>query len=275
MTTFEKHPVEFYGSLVSQGTKGKFHALLESQECPFLRKRCVKQRKSDPQQTIGSCTVGYQGVPLVICPHRFLERKQIFLDCVPSLKSGLQYFIVPEVAMPGGSIDYFVVGTEGEEIVDYAGIEIQALDTTGSGGIWDAREDLLREQLTPPYSYGINWKMSAKTILVQMHHKAAAFEALGRKLILVVQTEFFEYIVREFQTERLRAANDADSAHFHLYNVVLLGSELRIVLNDRRSTDVLGVERMLSSGQKPEVLEQDVIGRIKAKMPRAIQLEPQ
>jgi hypothetical protein len=94
--------------------------------------------------------------------------------------------VVPEVAMPGGSIDYFVVSSNDEEITDYAGIEIQGLDTTGSGGIWGAREDLLRGELAPPYQYGINWKMSAKTILVQMHHKAAAFEALGKKLILVL-----------------------------------------------------------------------------------------
>ncbi|MGH9931853.1 MAG: hypothetical protein ACREA9_21860, partial [Pyrinomonadaceae bacterium] len=44
------------------------------------------------------------------------------------------------------------------------------------------------------YKYGINWKMSAKTILVQMHHKAAAFESIGKKLVLAVQTEFFRYI---------------------------------------------------------------------------------
>lgn len=176
--------------------------------------------------------------------------------------------------MPGGSVDYFIVAANDEdEILDYAGVEIQSLDTTGSGGIWDARQDLLRGELGSSYSYGINWKMSAKTILVQMHHKAAAFEALGKKLVLVVQNRFFDYMAREFQTDRLHAADSKDSAHFHIYDAVLLGSQLRIVLSERKSTDVLGVERMLSSGQVPEILEEDVINRIKAKMPRAVPLD--
>lgn len=186
MSAFEKHPAEFYGELIGQETKEEIIGALRAEECPFLAKRCVKQRKSDPSRTIGSCTVGYKGRPLVVCPHRFLQRRQIFLDCIASLEPARQYFVVPEVAMPGGSIDYFVVSSNDEEITDYAGIEIQGLDTTGSGGIWGAREDLLRGELAPPYQYGINWKMSAKTILVQMHHKAAAFEALGKKLILVL-----------------------------------------------------------------------------------------
>lgn len=273
MVSFDKHPVEFYGTLVTRSSRSDLAPLFEAQECPSLEKRCVKQRKSDPSQTIGSCTVGYQNGPLIICPHRFLHRQQIFLDCVPLLRRDLKYLIVPEVAMPGGSVDYFVVAVdEDDEVLDYAGIEIQSLDTTGSGGIWKARQDLLHGNLKSSYPYGINWKMSAKTILVQMHHKAAAFEALGKKLILVVQNRFFDYIAREFQTDRLHPAEDRDSVHFHIYNAALLGSELRIVLSERKSTDVLGVERMLSSGQTPEILAEEIIDRIRAKMPRAIRL---
>ncbi|MDQ3236295.1 MAG: hypothetical protein M3Q54_02010 [Actinomycetota bacterium] len=274
MVNFDKQPVEFYGEAVADKTARSVRSLMESERCPFLDKRCVKQRKSDPTQTIGSCTVGYQGGPLIICPHRFLERHQIFLDCVPLLAPNLRYLIVPEVAMPGGSVDYFVVAVDdSNEVLDYVGLEIQSLDTTGSGGIWKARQDLLRGELKPSYPYGINWRMSAKTILVQMHHKAAAFEALGKRLILVVQDKFLAYIAREFQTDRLQVARDEDPVRFHVYDAVLLGSQLRVVLSDQKSTDMLGVERMLSSGQDPEVLEEEVVARVKAKMPRAIELQ--
>jgi len=175
--------------------------------------------------------------------------------------------------MPGGSIDYFLVGMKAAEILDYAGIEIQSLDTTGSGAIWKAREDLLQGRLRGAYSYGMNWKMSAKTILVQMHHKAAAFEALGKKLVLVVQKRFFDYITREFHTGQLRAADSRDSVHFHIYDVVMLGSELQIVLDERRSTNVSGVAQMLDLGSKGDILEEEVIMRIKAKMPNAVRLD--
>jgi hypothetical protein len=266
MVARNNYPVEFYGRYISQATNDDFVSSFQSQTCPFTNKRCVKQRKSDPIQTIGACSVKYQGSSLIICPHRFIQHNQIFLDSIRLLEPGLRYFVVPEVSMPAGSIDYFLIARRGEEIVDYAGIEIQALDTTGSGTIWQAREDLLQGQLAHSYNYGINWKMSAKTILVQLLHKASSFEALKKKLVLIMQKQFFEYLMREFQTDQLRLAKHNDSVHFHIYDVVLNESELQLSLYERLSTDVKGVERMLNFGRSSDILEQDIIERIKSKM---------
>jgi len=247
---------------------------LTEQQCPFLGRTCLKQRKSTPEQTIGACIVGYQGKPLIICPKRFLENHQIFLDSIRLLTAGdAQFLIVPEVTMPGGNVDYFLVAMCGEQIVDYLGLEIQSLDTTGSGGIWQAREDLYDGNLRAKYRYGINWKMSAKTILIQMHHKAEAFEALGKKLILVLQQPFFDYVSREFQTTHLQTAREEDSVHFHIYDCVELNRKFRLRFSSRKSTNTLGVERMLKLGQRAGITEQEVIQRIKAKLSRAIQLQ--
>lgn len=57
--------------------------------------------------------------------------------------------------MPGGNIDFFFVASDGVIIRDYVGIEIQTLDTTGSGGIWNAREDVMAGRLAESYEYGI------------------------------------------------------------------------------------------------------------------------
>lgn len=277
MTRIEKRPTEFYGRLVTPESKNRFSALFASEHCPFLERRCVKQRKSNSKQTIGSCSVGYrvgdQAKPLVICPHRFLQDQRIFLDCAQLLEPNHRYLVVPEVTMPGGNIDYFIVAADADgEIIDYAGIEIQALDTTGSGGIWNAREDLAQGRLADSYSYGINWKMSAKTILVQMHHKAAAFEALNKKLVLVIQSEFYNYMVRNFRTTRLEDAKRTNPIHFHCYDVVVLGNGLKLSLKTRKSTDIAGVELMLGSGQEPEILASEVEDRIRAKLPKAFEL---
>jgi hypothetical protein len=246
---------------------------LAREECPFLGRKCVKIRKSNPNETIGACSIAFQDGPLVICPHRFLQRKQIFLDAVYLLQSNLEYFIVPEISMPGGNIDYFLVGMRSGSVVDYAGVEIQSLDTTGSGGIWQARQDLAKRRIAETYSYGINWKMSAKTILVQMHHKAEAFEQLRKKLVLVLQKKFFDYVSTEFRTDRLRSPSQNDAIHIHVYDMVPLESELQLVLNQRRSTDVGGVERMLTLGREGGIKETEVIDRIQAKMPRAVRLD--
>ncbi len=185
------------------------------------------------------------------------------------------FYIVPEVTIPGGSIDYFLVGLKEETIIDFVGLEIQALDTTGSGGIWQAREDLLNAQLGDSYKYGINWKMSAKTILIQLHHKAETFELLGKKLVLILQEQFFNYIQREFNTDSIREEQATDSVHFHTYDCVEINQQLKLTLVQRLSTNTSGIERLLKLGKGAQLLEEDLISRINLKLPKAVRLDIQ
>ena len=49
-------------------------SIADDQHCSYLEKKCVKSRKSDPDQSIGTCSVthGAKEVKgLIICPHRF------------------------------------------------------------------------------------------------------------------------------------------------------------------------------------------------------------
>ena len=57
--------------------------IVREQQCIFLGRKCYKVRKSDPETSIGSCTVlyGKQQEPIIICPTRLIERRQIFTDC--------------------------------------------------------------------------------------------------------------------------------------------------------------------------------------------------
>jgi len=59
-------------------------AIVAQQACPFLGRKCIKIRKSQPEISIGTCSVthGRDKRPMLICPFRLLERKQIFLDCM-------------------------------------------------------------------------------------------------------------------------------------------------------------------------------------------------
>jgi hypothetical protein len=47
----------------------------------------------------------------VICPYRFLERRVIFADCLGLIRheAGDELHVVPEISIPGGSVDYFLV----------------------------------------------------------------------------------------------------------------------------------------------------------------------
>lgn len=58
--------------------------IVESQHCPYLNRTCIKVRKSQPEISIGTCSVLYSRKkwPIIICPFRLLERRQIFTDCL-------------------------------------------------------------------------------------------------------------------------------------------------------------------------------------------------
>lgn len=280
---FPKQPLELYTHSVEAGlSKEEWQAIIAAQHCPFLNRRCIKTRKSEPDVTIGTCTVGYKGKPLTICPVRFLERRQIFLDVLHLLEQhvpGNQVHVVPEVTIPGGSVDYFVVSVQRGAIQDYLGLEIQTLDTTGTVGpsrqqavnrLVYARDAQDNAGSREDKSYGINWKMTAKTILVQMHHKVETLELLGKKLVLVVQDAFYDYMTAEFSTSVLRDAETADAAHFHIYSLEQQGDKtFSLELTNRYSTTTVGIEQMLGLCREAQIPEQELITRIQNKISAA------
>jgi hypothetical protein len=257
-------PLEFYGKLVNETNDKKYD--FEDDACPFIGKKCVKTRKSNKDQSIGSCIVKYSGSSLIICPHRFLSNYTIFHDSIRYLKSKQKIFAVPEIKTSGGNIDYFIISKSNGKIIDYCGLEIQSLDTTSSGDIWSAREDFLSGKFSRNYKYGINWKMSAKTILIQLHHKGTFFQEHGKKLILVIQKEFYDYLSREFDTSKLHKAKDKDSIQFHIYDCKLKHEAYDFSLLSRKSTDVNGIEYMLKLGKNSEILESKVLEKIQTKL---------
>lgn len=74
----------------------------------------------------------------------------------------------------------------------------------------------------------MNWKMTAKTILVQMHHKIETFEHVHKKLVLVIQDKLLQYMSKEFNFSHLKSpALLGDSMHLHAYSRASCGmSEL-------------------------------------------------
>jgi hypothetical protein len=66
----------------------------------------------------------------------------------------------------------------------------------------------------------MNWKMTAKTILVQMHHKAQTFQHVNKKLVLIVQDRLLDYMSGEFKFDHLHTpASIGDAVHFHAYRM--------------------------------------------------------
>ena len=123
---------------------------LRTQQCKYIGKKCIKNRKSEPDIAIGTCTLKYgkNDTNVIICPFRLLERKQIFMDCIHLLTAhepGNELHILSEIKIPGGNVDYFLVSTDSNrKVKDFVGIELQTLDTTGT--VWPERQRFLKEQ---------------------------------------------------------------------------------------------------------------------------------
>lgn len=243
---------ELFGQYCSEDAN--IESVLENQLCPYNNKKCFKTRKSDSETSIGTCTVNYQNKDIIICPNRLTEKSQIFVDCLHLLtlhEPGNELYIIPEVTIPGGHVDFFLVSAKNKKVKDFVGIELQTMDTTGT--VWPERQRLLdehgiyvpKDDINNKKPFGMNWKMTAKTILVQMHHKAQTFENLNKHLVLIIQKPLYEYMRKEFSFSHIQGVRVGDAVHFHSYDVVEEDNGLHLALDTRVSTDTNGVAECL------------------------------
>ncbi len=248
---------------------------LKKQRCPYTCAKCVKTRKSQPSIAIGTCTVFYRGADVIVCPFRLLDKKQIFTDCLHLLTNhepGNQIHLIPEIKIPGGNVDYFLVSARNKKVMDFVGIELQTIDTTGT--VWPERQRLLsengikvsRKDLDSSKSFGMNWKMTAKTILVQMHHKAKTFEAINKHLVLIVQAPLMKYMVEEFDFSHVSEPLIGNTVHFHSYSLINEGKTMKLSLASRKSTDSAGIGKCLGLREESTVELQELIALLESKL---------
>ena len=253
--------------------------VLTAQHCGYLNKKCIKVRKSEPSISIGTCTVQYgkENQEVIICPHRLIEKRQIFIDCIHLLtlhEPGNEIHVISEVGIPGGSVDYFLASVRDKKVIDFVGIELQTLDTTGT--VWPERQRFLTdlnilEEPEEGYGdkpYGMNWKMTAKTILVQLHHKIETFEHLNKHLVLVVQDHLLSYMKKEFSFSHINTVPKiGDPMHFHSYKLELGNDQnYHIKLNERLSTDSSGLASAMGLKAEAKVELETIIKTLEAKI---------
>jgi len=267
--------VELFGvPTTKRGTN--WRAIVNSQTCPYTGHKCIKVRKSDPDVSIGTCTVTHSNKPIIICPIRLRDRHQIFLDCMHLLtlhEPGNEVHAIPEIAIPGGSLDFVLVSAREGNVKDFVGIELQTLDSTGT--VWPERQRFIKsvrlpaehKDLDSAKPFGMNWKMTAKTILMQLHHKVETLEHLGKRLVLIVQDHLLDYMTREFSFAHLaNPARLGDPMHFHSYSLIQAPASNRLDLFGRRSTDVAGIAMALGLQVSAHVDMDVIVAALEAKM---------
>lgn len=251
--------------------------IVKAQLCPFTNTKCFKVRKSSPDVSIGTCTVRYGKPPkgVIICPKRLLERRQVFMDCLHLLsrhEPGNELHVVPEISIPGGSVDYFLVSALDGRVRDFVAIEFQTLDTTGT--LWPERQRLLKEigfkvarkDAGSRKTFGMNWKMTAKTILVQLHHKVETLEHVNKRFAVVIQDCLLDYLRAQFKFDHIQGVRGGDTMHIHSYKLLETQAELRLGLDQRLSTDARGVAECLGVQANTKVELQVIIADLEKKI---------
>jgi hypothetical protein len=270
--------IEIFGTPAGKKADEDWCKILERQWCPYLDRKCIKVRKSQPKVSIGTCSVlyGEETKPIIICPFRLLERRQIFTDCLHLLsvhEPGNELHIIPEISIPGGSVDYFLASVKHDKVRDFVGIELQTLDTTGT--VWPERQRFIKSLGLPavkedPASYkpfGMNWKMTAKTILIQLHHKIQTFEHINKHLVLVIQDHLLSYLQKEFQFSHMKDARVGDPMHIHSYVMKKTkGRAYRLDLNSRLSTDTEGIALSLGLQAEANMELETIVKQLESKI---------
>lgn len=255
-----------------------WNAIITNQHCTFLNRKCLKVRKSEPEISIGSCSVKYgKGLSdVIICPYRLIEKRKIFLDCIHLLslhEPGNDLHVVPELAIPGGTIDYFLASVKNGKVIDFVGIELQTLDTTGT--VWPVRQRFLQSKgiavnekdTASRKTFGMNWKMTAKTILVQLHHKIQTFEHLNKRLVLVTQNHLLNYMQSQFSFDHIsKTVRIGDSMHFHSYSLDKNNGRYNLKLENRLSTDSDGIAKCIGLQAEAKVELEIIFEVIQAKL---------
>lgn len=151
-------------------------------------------------------------------------------------------------------------------------MELQTLDTTGT--VWPERQRFVQNHgievrdadIASKKGFGMNWKMTAKTILMQLHHKIQTFEHLNKHLVLIAQDCLFEYMQREFSFEHIQDARLGNPMHFHSYELLSETSSYRIQLTQRWSTDANGIAMCLGLQSSPRVELEAILRQIEGRL---------
>ena len=112
----------------------------------------------------------------------------------------------------------------------------------------------------------MNWKMTLKTILIQMHHKNETFEHLNKHLVLIIQEPLFEHMISDFNFTSIEGVRLGDPIHIHSYSFIEQDKKLCLSLANRVSTDSEGIANCLGLNAESKVELQDIIKILELKL---------
>ncbi len=210
--------------------------------CPFVDKRCYKQSRLIPYP-FGICSLHIRGEEIAVCPRRFLDHHSIFYDIAQfHFQTTNDLLIFPEVQLKDiGSFDFVMVKHKpmSLEIEDFAVIELQTGQTTGTGKLVEGLKDFLAGQNIVYRSYGFNlntydiWKRTFTQVL----NKGVIMESWGHKIYWVVQEPIYRDFEKRYHLQDI-GFHDEHSTVFALYDLVPRPDRFELVATRKTSASI-------------------------------------
>ena len=191
--------------------------------CPFVDKRCNKQSRlvSIP---FGVCMVHYDGEEIALCPRRFLENLTVFKDIAKHCFGSEDNIIVfPEVGLRNiGNFDFVMVKHKpfSTDIEDFAVVELQTGQTTGTGALVKGFQDFLsgKKVSETTYGFGINYYDIWKRTFTQVLNKGIVVEGWGKRIYWVCQEPVYRYFIQKYRISDL-GYDETHATVFAIYDV--------------------------------------------------------
>lgn len=234
---------ETFGKATCAIGTDEFSYHLQSKMCPFSNDGCDKAKR----HTVGVCSIKTAAGNCIICPKRFYEKLTVFVEAGKLLNQGDdQIRWIKEVSLGDSFVDFILFSSKKEKAIDFLGLEIQALDTSGS--MWMEIEKVLiskgicqAHSLKPFKCVTINWKTTAKTTIMQIIEKAPYFENENKYLVLAIQKPFFDYLSNHYECKKW-SHNSKDTIQIHIYDY---DDGNRIEVVKKVSTNLISFREML------------------------------
>ena len=217
-----KYPSEIFG--YPHSNKGSKAIEIRAKHwCPFVDKVCYKQSRLI-DYPFGVCSAHVNDDEVALCPRRFLDSHTVFTDIAQHHFNTVNDILVfSEIRLEGvGSFDFVMVKHKpmSPEIEDFAAIEFQTGQTTGTGQLVQGLKDYLRGEsvFQKSYGFGLNiydiWKRSFTQIL----NKGVIMENWQKKIYWVVQEPVYRYFETRYNLQNLEF-QPQHSTVFTLYDL--------------------------------------------------------
>lgn len=200
-----KYPSEIFGYPHSN-TSSKAVEAREKHWCPFVDKVCYKQSRLI-DYPFGVCSAHVNDDEVALCPRRFLDGHTVFTDIAQHhFKTINDILVFSEIRLEDvGSFDFVMVKHKpmSPEVEDFAAIEFQTGQTTGTGQLVQGLRDYLggKSLLEKSYRFGLNlydiWKRSFTQIL----NKGVIMENWRKKIYWVVQEPVYKYFEARYNLQ--------------------------------------------------------------------------